>query len=187
MGLEGLMWGSGPPAPPDGLLPGGAGRAGPGRPALDHGPALRLPGRALAGEDPPAAPTLPGPGDPQTPPSLPPGRCWGVGGGCGATGAEPPKGWGREGAGPLVGRPCPWVKPRPPQYLVMDYYPGGDLLTLLSRFEERLPEDLARFYLAEMVLAIDSLHRLGYVHRYVGPSVRSPPHPPPGAGETPGV
>ncbi|GAA6085005.1 serine/threonine-protein kinase MRCK alpha isoform X1 [Tachysurus ichikawai] len=49
-------------------------------------------------------------------------------------------------------------------YLVMDYYVGGDLLTLLSKFEDRLPEDMARFYLAEMVLAIDSVHQLHYVH-----------------------
>uniref|UniRef100_A0A8C6WHA1 Protein kinase domain-containing protein n=1 Tax=Neogobius melanostomus TaxID=47308 RepID=A0A8C6WHA1_9GOBI len=39
-------------------------------------------------------------------------------------------------------------------YLVMDYYVG-----------DHLPEDMAQFYLAEMVLAIDSVHRLGYVHR----------------------
>lgn len=48
----------------------------------------------------------------------------------------------------------------------MDYYCGGDLLTLLSKFEDRLPEDMARFYIVEMVLAIDSIHNLGYVHRY---------------------
>ncbi|KAL4682452.1 hypothetical protein H8959_002007 [Pygathrix nigripes] len=52
-------------------------------------------------------------------------------------------------------------------YLVMDYYVGGDLLTLLSKFEDRLPEDMARFYLAEMVIAIDSVHQLHY-----GQSVR---------------
>uniref|UniRef100_A0A672JNR8 Serine/threonine-protein kinase MRCK alpha n=1 Tax=Salarias fasciatus TaxID=181472 RepID=A0A672JNR8_SALFA len=50
-------------------------------------------------------------------------------------------------------------------YLVMDYYVGGDLLTLLSKFEDRLPEEMAKFYLAEMVLAIDSVHQLHYVHR----------------------
>uniref|UniRef100_A0A8C2JAU1 non-specific serine/threonine protein kinase n=1 Tax=Cyprinus carpio TaxID=7962 RepID=A0A8C2JAU1_CYPCA len=54
-------------------------------------------------------------------------------------------------------------------YLVMDYYVGGDLLTLLSKFEDRLPEDMARFYLAEMVLAIDSVHKLHYVHRDIKP------------------
>ncbi|XP_018409819.1 PREDICTED: serine/threonine-protein kinase MRCK gamma [Nanorana parkeri] len=54
-------------------------------------------------------------------------------------------------------------------YLVMDYYVGGDLLTLLSKFEDRLPEDMARFYLAEMVLAIDSMHKLNYVHRDIKP------------------
>ncbi|KAG5886020.1 hypothetical protein JTB14_023661 [Gonioctena quinquepunctata] len=54
-------------------------------------------------------------------------------------------------------------------YLVMDYYCGGDLLTLLSKFEDRLPEEMARFYIAEMVLAIDSIHNLRYVHRDIKP------------------
>ncbi|KAK7079886.1 hypothetical protein SK128_013347, partial [Halocaridina rubra] len=54
-------------------------------------------------------------------------------------------------------------------YLVMDYYCGGDLLTLLSKFEDRLPEDMARFYIAEMILAIDSIHQLRYVHRDIKP------------------
>lgn len=55
------------------------------------------------------------------------------------------------------------------QYLVMDYYCGGDLLTLLSKYEDRLPEDMARFYIAEMVLAIHSLHTMNYVHRDIKP------------------
>lgn len=54
-------------------------------------------------------------------------------------------------------------------YLVMDYYCGGDLLTLITKFEDRLPEDMARFYIAEMVLAIDSIHKLRYVHRDIKP------------------
>ena len=53
----------------------------------------------------------------------------------------------------------------PPQYLVMDYYVGGDVLTLLSKFEDHLPEEMSRFYACEMVLAIDSIHKMGYVHR----------------------
>lgn len=43
---------------------------------------------------------------------------------------------------------------------------GGDLLTLLSKFGERIPAEMARFYLAEIVMAIDSVHQLGYVHRW---------------------
>jgi len=54
-------------------------------------------------------------------------------------------------------------------YLVMDYYAGGDLLTLLSKFEDRLPEDMAKSYVAEMVLAVHSLHTLRYVHRDIKP------------------
>ncbi|XP_059224968.1 serine/threonine-protein kinase Genghis Khan isoform X2 [Stomoxys calcitrans] len=54
-------------------------------------------------------------------------------------------------------------------YLVMDYYCGGDLLTLLSKFEDRLPEDMAKFYIAEIILAINSIHQLRYVHRDIKP------------------
>uniref|UniRef100_A0A673A8B4 non-specific serine/threonine protein kinase n=1 Tax=Sphaeramia orbicularis TaxID=375764 RepID=A0A673A8B4_9TELE len=55
------------------------------------------------------------------------------------------------------------------EYLVMDYYVGGDLLTLLSKFEDRLPEDMAKFYVAEMVLAIYSIHQQHYIHRDIKP------------------
>ena len=54
----------------------------------------------------------------------------------------------------------------PLQYLAMDYYLGGDVLTLISKYEDHLPEDMAKFYTCEMVLAIDAIHQLGYVHRY---------------------
>ena len=54
-------------------------------------------------------------------------------------------------------------------YLVMDYYSGGDLLTLLSKFEDRLPEEMTRFYIAEMIIAIDSVHKLNYIHRDIKP------------------
>lgn len=47
----------------------------------------------------------------------------------------------------------------------MDYYVGGDLLTLMLKFDQRIPENMVRFYIAEMILAIDSVHKLGYVHR----------------------
>ena len=47
----------------------------------------------------------------------------------------------------------------------MDYYPAGDLLSLLSKYADDFSEEMARFYLAEMILAIDSVHQLGYVHR----------------------
>ncbi|KAG8146600.1 putative CDC42 binding protein, partial [Naja naja] len=38
-----------------------------------------------------------------------------------------------------------------------------------EHYLDRLPEDMACFYLAEMVLAIHSLHQLQYVHRDIKP------------------
>ncbi|KAL4832625.1 hypothetical protein H8958_010391, partial [Nasalis larvatus] len=77
----------------------------------------------------------------------------------------------REERDVLVNGDCQWItalhyafQDENHLYLVMDYYVGGDLLTLLSKFEDKLPEDMARFYIGEMVLAIDSIHQLHYVH-----------------------
>lgn len=49
-------------------------------------------------------------------------------------------------------------------YLVMEYLPGGDLMTLLIR-EETLTETVAKFYIAQSILAIESIHALNYIHR----------------------
>ncbi|XP_010541082.1 PREDICTED: serine/threonine-protein kinase tricorner [Tarenaya hassleriana] len=53
-------------------------------------------------------------------------------------------------------------------YLIMEYLPGGDVMTLLMR-EETLTETVARFYIAESVLAIESIHKHNYVHRDIKP------------------
>ncbi|OWA53912.1 Rho-associated protein kinase 1 [Hypsibius exemplaris] len=52
-------------------------------------------------------------------------------------------------------------------YMVMDYMPGGDLVNLMSVYE--VPESWAKFYVAEVVLALDVIHRMGFVHRDVKP------------------
>ena len=49
-------------------------------------------------------------------------------------------------------------------YLVMEYLPGGDMMTLLMR-KDTLTEDEARFYIGQTVLAIESIHKHNYVHR----------------------
>ena len=53
-------------------------------------------------------------------------------------------------------------------YLVMDYLPGGDLMNLLMK-KEILTEEEARFYTAEMILAVDSIHKLNCIHRDLKP------------------
>ena len=53
-------------------------------------------------------------------------------------------------------------------YLVMDFLPGGDLMNLLMK-KEILTEDEARFYTAEMILAVDSVHKLNCIHRDLKP------------------
>ncbi|XP_029124847.1 probable serine/threonine-protein kinase ndrA isoform X1 [Cajanus cajan] len=49
-------------------------------------------------------------------------------------------------------------------YLIMEYLPGGDMMTLLMR-KDTLTEDEARFYVGETILAIESIHKHNYIHR----------------------
>lgn len=74
-------------------------------------------------------------------------------------------------------------------YFVMDYIPGGDLMALLIK-EGIFKEPLARFvfwfsflnpvlflfhftkyrfYIAELVLAVESVHKMGFIHRDIKP------------------
>ncbi|XP_023258026.1 serine/threonine-protein kinase LATS2 [Seriola lalandi dorsalis] len=53
-------------------------------------------------------------------------------------------------------------------YFVMDYIPGGDMMSLLIRMGV-FPEPLARFYVAELTLAIESVHKMGFIHRDIKP------------------
>lgn len=71
----------------------------------------------------------------------------------------------------VLGRKCEWItrlqyafQDRENLYLVMEYLPGGDLLGLMIR-NGAFDEELARFYLAEIALALNALHSMGFVHR----------------------
>lgn len=52
--------------------------------------------------------------------------------------------------------------------LVMEYVEGGDCASLLKSIGP-LPQDMARFYFAETVLAVEYLHSYGIVHRDLKP------------------
>ncbi|KAF8439478.1 AGC/NDR protein kinase [Boletus edulis BED1] len=53
-------------------------------------------------------------------------------------------------------------------YLAMEYVPGGDFRTLLNN-SGVLKEEHARFYISEMFVAVNELHKLGYIHRDLKP------------------
>ena len=53
-------------------------------------------------------------------------------------------------------------------YLALEFLPGGDLMNLLMQ-RNTLHEFEARLYVAEIVLAIESVHSLNYIHRDIKP------------------
>ena len=53
-------------------------------------------------------------------------------------------------------------------YLVMEYLPGGDVMTLLIR-RDTLTEEETRFYLAQTITALETIHRHNFIHRDIKP------------------
>ena len=53
-------------------------------------------------------------------------------------------------------------------YLIMEYCQGGDFMNLLIK-KDILTEEEARFYTAELILAVESIHKLDCIHRDIKP------------------
>lgn len=53
-------------------------------------------------------------------------------------------------------------------YLLMEYLPGGDIMTMLMR-KDILTEEETRYYIAETVLAVEAIHFNNYIHRDIKP------------------
>ncbi|RCH79981.1 camp-dependent protein kinase catalytic subunit [Rhizopus stolonifer] len=53
-------------------------------------------------------------------------------------------------------------------YMIMDYVPGGELFSVLRR-SQRFPDHVAKFYAAEVVLAIEYLHGKDTIYRDLKP------------------
>jgi serine/threonine kinase 38 len=50
----------------------------------------------------------------------------------------------------------------------MEFLSGGDLMTLLIK-KDIIPEKDAKFYIAELVLAVEEIHNMNYIHRDLKP------------------
>lgn len=50
----------------------------------------------------------------------------------------------------------------------MDYVAGGDLMSLLCKYGV-FKESLAQFYIAELTCAVESVHKMGFIHRDIKP------------------
>ncbi|KAJ2686279.1 Serine/threonine-protein kinase MRCK beta [Coemansia sp. RSA 1285] len=73
----------------------------------------------------------------------------------------------------VLGKDSPWIpdlyasfQDKENLYIVMEFVAGGDLFSMLDRCENAvIDEDAARFYAAEILLALEDLHKIGYIHR----------------------
>ncbi|KAK4529412.1 hypothetical protein CCYA_CCYA01G0269 [Cyanidiococcus yangmingshanensis] len=55
-------------------------------------------------------------------------------------------------------------------YFIMEYCAGGEFFRVLQRQpNKRLPEDAVRFYAAEVLLALEYLHHMGFIYRDLKP------------------
>ena len=55
-------------------------------------------------------------------------------------------------------------------YLISDFCPGGDMRNVINRsLGGRIQEEHAKIYLAEILIAIEELHKNGIVHRDIKP------------------
>ena len=50
----------------------------------------------------------------------------------------------------------------------MEFLGGGDLMTLLIK-KDILSENDAKFYIAELVLSVDAVHKINFIHRDLKP------------------
>ena len=53
-------------------------------------------------------------------------------------------------------------------YFIMDYYPGRDLLHYMNK-KDILTEDEAKFYISEIILGVENLHKNNCIHRDIKP------------------
>ena len=53
-------------------------------------------------------------------------------------------------------------------YLIMEFLPGGDFMNLLIE-KDKLTEEESKFYIAELILAVESIHKLDCIHRDIKP------------------
>ena len=53
-------------------------------------------------------------------------------------------------------------------YLIMEYLPGGDFMNLLIE-KDKLTEEESKFYIAELILAVETIHSFDCIHRDLKP------------------